>query len=70
MDLPGAFQNMESDKFVVMLLPGNLAEPMVQPDAEICRKFVITSSRGEPILCVKLIKALYGLSKSTLLFYK
>ena len=43
-----------------------LAEMMVK----IYRKYVLTSAKGEPILYVKLNKALYGLLKSALLFYK
>jgi len=33
-------------------------------------KYVITKSKGEPMLYVKLAKALYGLLKSTLFFYQ
>ncbi len=43
---------------------------MVHLDPKLYRKYVITSSRGEPILYVKLNKALYGLLKYALLFYK
>ena len=34
------------------------------------RKYVITSKNGEPMLDVKLLKALCGLLRSALLFYK
>ena len=34
------------------------------------RKYVTTGPNGEPILYVRLLKALYGLLKSALLFYK
>ena len=67
MDIPGTFLNKE-DEFVLILLQGKLAELMVQLDPKLCRKYVITSSRGEPMLYVKLNKALYGLKKSDLLF--
>jgi hypothetical protein len=53
-----------------MLLKGKLAELMVQVDPLLYRKYVITSSKGEPMLYVRLSKALYGLLQSALLFYK
>ena len=42
---------------------------MVQIDPELYRKYVIMSPRGQPMLYVKLNKALYGLLRSALLFY-
>ena len=55
-----------------MLLKGKLAELMVQIDPNIYRKYIITSSKGEPMLYVRLSKALYlyGLLQSALLFYR
>jgi len=43
---------------------------MVQVDPSLYRKCVIANSKGEPMPYVKLDKALYGLLKSALLFYK
>ncbi len=43
---------------------------MVQLNPKLYRKYVITNSKGEPMLYVKLNKALYRLLKSALLFYK
>ena len=43
---------------------------MVQIDTELYQKYIITSPRGQPMLYVKLNKALYGLLQSALLFYK
>ena len=70
MDIPGAFLNADNDEYIVMLLRGKLAELMVQIDPQLYRKYVITSPKGQPMLYVKLNKALYGLLKSALLFYK
>ena len=53
-----------------MLLKGKLAELMVQIYPKMYQKYVITSSKGEPMLYVQLSKALYGLLQSALLFYK
>ena len=43
---------------------------MVQTAAMLYRKYVIKDSSGKPVLCVQLQKALYGMLKSALLFYR
>ena len=53
-----------------MLLRGNLAEILVNVDPKLYQKYVITLEYGVPILYVKLNKALYGMLRSTMLFYK
>ena len=69
-DIPGAFLQADNDEFILMLLRGKLAEMMVRVDPKLYRKYLITSPRGEPMLYVRLNKALYGLLRSALLFYK
>ena len=53
-----------------MLLKGKLAEFMVQIDPQMYQKYITTSSKGDPMLYVRLSKALYGLLQSALLFYR
>ena len=60
-DLPNAFLNAFNNDQTLMLLKGKLAELMVQIDPKLYRKYIITSSKGEPMLYVHLSKALYGL---------
>ncbi len=43
---------------------------MVKVDPKLYRPFVITNSKGKSLLYVKMHKALYGLLRSALLFYK
>ena len=43
---------------------------MVRVYPKLYRKYVLNSAKGEPILYVKLNKAIYGLLKFALLFYK
>jgi hypothetical protein len=69
-DLPGAFLHADCDDYVLMSFQGRLAELMVLAAPETYRKYVTTNSKGEPILFVRLQKALYGMLKSALLFYK
>ena len=70
MDLPGAFLHADNDDLVIMKMTGKLAELMAKTDPHLYRPFVINDSKGQPILYVRLQKALYGLLKSALLFYQ
>jgi hypothetical protein len=69
-DIPGAFLHAETDEDVIMLLKGRLAELMVMVEPSLYRKYVTFSSKGEPMLYVKMHKALYGMLRSALLFYR
>ena len=53
-----------------MLLRGKLAEMMVRIDPSMHREYVTYSKNGVPILYVRLSKALYGMLRAALLFYK
>jgi hypothetical protein len=53
-----------------MLFKGRVAELMALIEPKLYRKYVFTNSKGESMLYVKLQKALYGLLRSALLFYK
>ena len=69
-DLPNAFLHADNKEKTHMLLKGKLAESMVQIDPQIYLKYVTTSSKGDPMIYVRLSKALYGLLQSALLFHK
>ena len=69
-DLPGAFLHAECDDYVLMSFQGRLSELMVLAAPETYCKYVTTGPRGEPMLFVRLQKALYRMLKSALLFYK
>ena len=70
MDIPGAFLQAKNEENILMLLRGTLAEMMVKIDPKIYRQHVFVGKKGEPMLYVKLNKALCGLLKAALLFYK
>lgn len=71
-DLPGAFLHADCPDHVIMCFHGRLAELMVLVAPQVYRKYVTTyakgEAKGEPVLFVKLQKALYGMLKSALLF--
>ena len=47
-----------------------MAELMVQVNQCLYRKYITTNSNGKPLLYVKMCKALYGMLRSALLFYR
>lgn len=69
-DLPGTFLNAYNDDFILMKMVGKLADLMVKTNPTLYCPFVSQDMSGRPILYVRLQKALYGLLKSALLFYK
>jgi hypothetical protein len=68
-NIPGAFLHADNEDYVVMKMNGLLAELMVKRDPKIYRKYV-TIEKGRQVLYLCLLKALYGMMKSTLLFYR
>ena len=69
-DIPSAFVNTNVDEDVMMVLKGDLAEMMVQVAPEVYRKYMVVDKKGTKILYMKLQKALYGLMRASLRFYR
>jgi hypothetical protein len=72
-DIPGAYLNANcdaNDEPIVMVLKGRLAEMMVQVNPSLYRKYIAVDGNGTPVLYVRMEKAMYGLLKSALLFYR
>jgi hypothetical protein len=59
----------EDDK-AVMRLRGNFAELMVKVAPKIYTKYVIINAKGETVLYVRLLNALYVIMKAALLYYQ
>jgi hypothetical protein len=68
-DIPGAYLSADMDEEVIMLLRGMLAELMVKTAPNIYRKYITVDEKNQPVLYVKLQKALYGCLQSALFFY-
>ena len=68
--MPSAFVNTDVDKEVITVLKGKLADMMIQIALEVYRKYMTADRKGTPILYVKLQKALYGLMRANLQFYR
>jgi hypothetical protein len=69
-DVPSAFVNTDVDENVSMVLKGELAEMMVHIAPQIYCKHITVGKKRTPVLYVKLQKALYGLMRASLLFYR
>jgi hypothetical protein len=72
-DIPNAFVQTrlenEEDK-AIMRLRGKLAELMVKVVPKIYTKYAIINRKGETVLYVRLLNALYGITKAALLYYQ
>ena len=68
-DIPGAFLHADNKDYVIMKMVGTLAELMVKVNPKIYRQYVILE-KGKSVLYLCLQKALYGMMKSALLFYR
>jgi hypothetical protein len=69
-NVPSMFMNTNVDEEVIMVLKGELVEMMIQIAPKVYRKYVSIDKKGTKILYVKLQKALYGLMRASLLFYR
>jgi hypothetical protein len=70
-DIPGAFLHTDIEKDITMVLKGRLAKLMVQVMPNLYRKYITVNWKGRAIFYVKMQKkALYGLLRSALLFYR
>ncbi len=69
-DVSRAFVNTDVDEDVLMVLKEELVEMMIQIAPQVYRKYVTVDKKGTKLLYVKLQKALYGLMRASLLFYR
>jgi hypothetical protein len=69
-DIPSAFLHADSDEYITMILKGRLTELMVQVAPNLYREYISVDRKGMAILYVKMQKAIYGLLRSAILFYK
>ncbi len=68
-DIPGAFLHADIEDYVIMKMVGTLAELMDKTNPMLYQQYVILE-KGRSVLHLQLQKALYGMMKSALLFYR
>ena len=72
-DIPNAFVTTRltnPEDMAVMRMRGKLAELMVKVAPNIYTKYITVNSKGETVLYVKLLNALYGIMKAALIYYQ
>jgi hypothetical protein len=69
-DILGAFLHADVEEDITIVLKGSLAELMVQVAPNLNRKYITADRKGTAILYVKMQKALYGLLRIALFFYR
>ncbi len=68
-NIPGAFLHTENEDYIIMRINGTLAELMAKTDPKLYLKY-LSDEKGKKVLYLRLRKALYGMMKSALLFYR
>ena len=66
--IPNAFLWADKNGEVLMKIRGDMIDLLVDLDPSLYIKYIVGGENGEPVLYVKLLKALYGLLKSALFF--
>ena len=67
-DIPNAFvQTENTGEPVFMKIRGEMARMLVELSPETYQPFLVHDQRGEPVLYVQVMKALYGMLQSSLL---
>ncbi len=69
-NFPGAFLQADNPDYVLMRLDRILAELMVKIAPKLYRRFITMNAKGKSVLYIQLEKAVYGMMKSALLFYR
>ncbi len=68
-DILGAFLYTDKEDYVIMMMVGFFSELMVKTNPTLNQQYVILE-KGRSVLYLRLQKALYGMMKSALLFYR
>ena len=72
-DTPNAFiqtRTQNDEDKVILRLRGKLAELLIKTAPEIYRKHITINRKGETVLYVRFLNAIYGIMKDALLFYQ
>jgi len=71
-DIPNAFVQTDTDQSgekIIMKIRGELVDILVEVSPEIYSNYVV-QEKGQSVLYVQMLKALYGMMVSSLLYYK
>ena len=68
-DIPGAFMHSDMDPDIYMRLDGLMAELLLEVDYDTYAPF-LTYEKGQPVIYVEMLKALYGTLRAARLFWE
>ena len=69
LDVPGAFMQADIDKLVHVRFTGEMVKMLLQTDKEMYEDYIVMK-RGEQVMYVELLKALYGTLRVARLFWQ
>ena len=69
LDVPGAFMQVDMDELVHVRFSGEMVDKLLEIDHELYSGYV-TIERGEKVMYVELLKALYGTLRAARLFWE
>ena len=69
-DVENAFLQSENDQRIIMAIRGKTAELLVRLNPALYRPYIWYTKKGVPMLYVLIEKALYGMLRAALLFYR
>ena len=69
-DVENAFLQSDNDQRIIMAIRGKTAELLVRMNASLYRPYIWYTKKGVTMLYVKINKALYGMLRAALLFYR
>ena len=69
LDVPGAFMQADIDKLVHIRFTGEMVNMLLQIDSEMYKDYVVVE-RGEWVMYMELLKALYGTLRAARLFWQ
>merc|ERR1712197_5909 len=69
-NMPRAFLTTDTDEYMIMVLKGKLTDLLISLQLSLYGPYASKDARGRTILYVRLLKSLYGLMRSALLFYR
>ena len=69
LDVPGAFMQVDMDELVHVRFQGEMVDKLLEIDHDLYASYV-TVEKGEKVMYVELLKALYGTLWATRLFWE
>ena len=70
LDVPGAFMQADINELVHVRFKGEMVNMLLQIDNEMYKDYVMMEKKGEQVMYMELLKALYGTLRAARLFWQ